>query len=1213
MNGMRLQVLGLSGLALVLSCAPEPPPRGAAGPAVAASRPPRVAPSAPVRVFPGLLASAIDEARSVPRFVRATTRQPAPAGASAATAARAHLERHAAAWRVTPAHLAAAEVQAVHDTGRGGIIVALQQRAHGVEVYRGAVKVLMRRDLELVAIAGSPAPLPDTLPAFARPTHQALADALGAHYAAAVPGAVDLGPEEGGYRLVDLTAPLAVPAGTLRLGEPARVKPVLVPQGERLRPAYFVEFFAGTGARTHADAFRYVIAADDGRVLERRNLTMHWNYRVWADADGRPLDGPLADFTPHPTGTPDGSQPDFVAPSLITMDGFNHNPDGLADPWLPESATESRGNNVDAYVDHSAPDGFSGSDFRATPTSVGTFDRVYDVGVDPSSSDNQAQASLINAFYAINWLHDWYYDSGFDEAAGNAQADNYGRGGLGNDRLLFEGQDYYGTDNSDMSTPADGRSPRMQAYVWTGTSTATLTATPGGTLQTGSASFGATTFDVTGEVVLGVDGTAPVNDGCEAITNDVSGKIALLDRGLCTFKQKAVLAQGAGAIAVILANNQGGAPPDMPPSDYPGTVTIPMVSITQAAGAAMKTALGSGTVTAHLTGVGSVDRDGALDTTVVAHEWGHYMHLRLADCAQYQCFALSEGWADFTALLMMLRPGDDLDGTYAKATYAARSMGDSGYFGIRRAPYSTDMTKNPFTFRHIMDSADLPTTAPLQQNGASNSEVHAAGEIWAVMLFEAYVALLKTTQAAGAVRTFADVQRDMTDYVVAALKLTPADATYTEQRDALLAAATAANPDDVGVLAAAFAKRGAGSCAAAPPRESYDFEGVVESFEVGPSIVLGAPTLDDSAASCDSDGVLDAGEGGFLSLPVVNASPMPTAAVTVTASSSHPDVSFPEGATVTLGALAPFASATAKIRVDLARSMTALRLVDFGLAVDAPDACEPHLQRPSAFRVNYAVVAAASATDDVESPESTWTPDGTDVGSAWSRVESGPGNHVWRGLDLSWVADNWLVSPPLDVSATEKLVLGFTHKYDFEASEYQGEFLYWDGAVVEITKDAGSTWEDVSTWADPGYAGALTDIADNPLSNREAYSGQNPSYPDRDQVTLDLGTAFAGETVQVRFRIGTDQAAANYAWEIDDITFTGVTNTPFATLVESPSACPSGAQDDGGATAGDGGGDDGGDGGDGDGRGCGCRASGDLPPTALLLLAVALLLARRRR
>ena len=73
---------------------------------------------------------------------------------------------------------------------------------------------------------------------------------------------------------------------------------------------------------------------------------------------------------------------------------------------------------------------------------------------------------------------------------------------------------------------------------------------------------------------------------------------------------------------------------------------------------------------------------------------------------------MSEGWGDFNALLLMLRAGDNLDGTFAEAIYVSHFMGDSGYFGLRRAPYSTDMTKNPFTFKHIMDSAALPTTAP---------------------------------------------------------------------------------------------------------------------------------------------------------------------------------------------------------------------------------------------------------------------------------------------------------------------------------------------------------------------------------------------------------------------------------------------------------------------------------------------------------------------
>ena len=42
-----------------------------------------------------------------------------------------------------------------------------------------------------------------------------------------------------------------------------------------------------------------------------------------------------------------------------------------------------------------------------------------------------------------NWLHDWWYDSGFNEAAGNAQLDNFGRGGVDGDPLHAEAQDGY--------------------------------------------------------------------------------------------------------------------------------------------------------------------------------------------------------------------------------------------------------------------------------------------------------------------------------------------------------------------------------------------------------------------------------------------------------------------------------------------------------------------------------------------------------------------------------------------------------------------------------------------------------------------------------------------------------------------------------------------------------------------------------------------------
>ena len=71
-----------------------------------------------------------------------------------------------------------------------------------------------------------------------------------------------------------------------------------------------------------------------------------------------------------------------------------------------------------------------------------TFDYTYDVNAEPMSSATQWQAAVVNLFYVVNWMHDWYYDAGFNEPAGNAQTDNYGRGGLANDSMRALAQEF---------------------------------------------------------------------------------------------------------------------------------------------------------------------------------------------------------------------------------------------------------------------------------------------------------------------------------------------------------------------------------------------------------------------------------------------------------------------------------------------------------------------------------------------------------------------------------------------------------------------------------------------------------------------------------------------------------------------------------------------------------------------------------------------------
>jgi len=103
----------------------------------------------------------------------------------------------------------------------------------------------------------------------------------------------------------------------------------------------------------------------------------------------------------------------------------------------------------------------------------------------------------------------------------------------------------------------------------------------------GLAQFGPdiATVNVSGNVVLANDGVDPNADACSPIMNSVAGKIALIERGTCTFVSKVLTAQMSGAIGVVIYNNVPGAPIVMGGSDP--SITIPSVMISDVDGAAM--------------------------------------------------------------------------------------------------------------------------------------------------------------------------------------------------------------------------------------------------------------------------------------------------------------------------------------------------------------------------------------------------------------------------------------------------------------------------------------------------------------------------------------------------------------------------------------------------------------------------------------------------
>src|SRR5690606_12751712 len=251
-----------------------------------------------------------------------------------------------------------------------------------------------------------------------------------------------------------------------------------------------------------------------------------------------------------------------------------------------------------------------------------------------------ADASTTNLFYMNNMLHDVWYQYGFTEAAGNFQVNNYGNGGIGNDEVYAFGQtgEALGSMNNAMfGTPTEGGNPYMVMFMWTsnqGDSHLFSVNTAGphqGNYNGVIAGFGPElpTTPITADLAVVIDdnanGGTDANDGCENLTNaaQLNGKIALIKRGNCEFVVKVKKAQNAGALAVVMVNNEGGAPIPMGGTDP--TITIPSVMISMNDGSPIIDAVLAGTsLNGSVPKDGHWDgyKDGSLDNGIIAHEYG---------------------------------------------------------------------------------------------------------------------------------------------------------------------------------------------------------------------------------------------------------------------------------------------------------------------------------------------------------------------------------------------------------------------------------------------------------------------------------------------------------------------------------------------------------------------------------------------------------------
>lgn len=1107
------------------------------------------------------------------------------------TAARAYLGGLSSLYRISAQTANEVPLLFTQPLPNGGAIVKFRNQINGIEVFREDAAVLLGADLKLVAIGGFVSGGDGTAPFVVAPTLAAAVALEDWSFPAGTEAQLRAVETRDGYQHFDL------PAGTLsadgsQLAIPVRVKPVLFRLPAQLVPAYYVEVQVRDGRVPFSlDSYAYVVSAADSTVLFRHNQTadVAFSYRVFAEAGGNnlPLPAPTGrNGFPHPTGTANGYQAPFVTPNLVTLQNL---PFSRNDPWLPPGATTTLGNNVEAFANLVAPDNFgpvdpaecntgvapTGGDFHACTTGTNTFDHTYNTAAVPNISKSQIMASVTNLFYLNNWLHDWYYDAGFDEIAGNAQTNNFGRGGAGSDSIFAEGQDYASLNNANMATPADGGRPRMRMYVFSGAGAKlakiNAPAAIAGIKTTGTAAFGPQAFDVTNAVAY-----PPAADvqACAAFSaagvTAVTGKIALIDLGgACAFAVKVKNAQNAGAIAVMLANNNPGIG-SVAGTD--ATITIPTLVILQTDGTAIKAQLAlPAVVTARLARVVGINRDGTLDNGIIAHEWGHYISNRLiansSGISTNLAAGMGEGWADFHGLLMLVKGTDsalpnnaNFAGTYAMAGYVAAGpdlapdvLNNAFYNGIRRYPYSRNMAKNPLTFKHVTDGVALPASpAPaFGADGASNSQVHNTGEVWGSMLWECYSNLLNDT----ARLSFAQAQDRMKRYLVGGYKLTPAQPTFIEARDALLAMVLSQDSADHALCYQGFAKRGAGIGAVSPDRFSATNAGVVESFAVGGALVIDSAVITDAPAYCDADGTLDNGETGTLTVSLRNVGTTTLSATTGNFSSSNAKVTFPSGASINIPSSIPGQSFSINVPVKLLGAVgvettnITVSVNDPGFAVAGP------VTTLAAFRINADQKPNQSATDNVESTHTLWTTGTTaavpTASVLWSRIELGVTDHRWLGPDAGSPLLNWLQSPPLNVAAAGNFSFTFRHRFSFEFDAGAN----YDGAQIQISANNGP-WTSIGASAVPTYNGVITATGfGNPLEGLSGYVKTNAAYPALETVTVSLGTAYAGQTVRVRFAIGSDDGVGAPGWEIDDIAFINITNTPFDTVIPHASAC----------------------------------------------------------
>ncbi|HEX8735810.1 MAG TPA: M36 family metallopeptidase, partial [Pyrinomonadaceae bacterium] len=627
--------------------------------------------------------------------------------------------------------------------------VELDQEINGIPVFRGEVKAGFTKNGQMIRVINNLAPGLDY-------------DSLSTDFY----NPVDAVKKAAGYINHELT-----PADTTRNDAQSNDLKVTFGTGDSATLAEKMYFPTEPGVTVPAwrvliwqpvNAYYIIVDAETGTLLWRKNLTKDQTqsvtYNVYANPNAfiNVADSP-APMSPGIINPALGTQASVIARTNVTRIGneapytFNNN------GWITDGQNITDGNAVEAGIDRNGVDGV---DAPLTGNPNRAFTSLWNPPPgNPAPGDaphlvEAQRGAVIQMFYVVNWYHDELYRLGFTEQARNFQHDNFGRGGLDNDRIRAEGQDSLGFNNANFAPVADGTRGRMQMYRWNGP-------------------------------FPDYDGTGDAEIIIHELTHGTSNRLHGNSSGL---------------------GNQGG--------------------------------------------------------------------------------MMGEGWSDFYGHAMLSEPTDPINGIYATGGYVTYQFfaGFTGnyYYGIRRFPRAViaftgpnGKPHNPLTFRYLNDDCNTligtPTSNPPPNSAYPRgpggdpandcAQVHYAGEIWSSALWE--VRALMVTRLGWAVGN-----RKVLQAVTDGMKLAPLNPTFLQERDAIIAAASALpNAAEAAADAAdvreGFRRRGMGYSASV--LTPFD---VIERFDF-PNVAMTNP-FSVSDSSGNNNGFPEPGENILLNVAVTN-------------------------------------------------------------------------------------------------------------------------------------------------------------------------------------------------------------------------------------------------------------------------------------------------------------------------------------------------------